>query len=393
MTTCFVRFAPLKRPALSAMGRHAMGVDKSAKKRRVAERPFRAMTLESGLILTHEHGDAALDVYKDFQKWETTNRPVPHKRGEERWHPAWKHVKQRKGAPVVAHWILGVSPGWVQDAGNPHDKDNPRVRQLAEAAVRWAREHDLGDVLQIRYDLDEKGSAICDMFTVPTAKHATTGVPYIAVNAAHLRLAKRHKRAKSLSFRVLQDTWARELQRIDPTIERGKSRVQTAREHVQPEDWGEAVELEIAAARADVERQRLAVEENFGHAMVAQAMAGKTLLDAREREAAVEKEAQAVKARRQEAEATLEEEALAVEAQRKEAKATLEEALAVDARRKEAIGQAQRAARKTLATATSTRREALAALADTRQLVATLEQARAAAREEVGRWVSAAAKK
>ena len=197
MTTCFVRFAALKRPALSAMGRHAMGLDEVSKKRRVEDRPFRALTIPVGNIRTHEHGDKALNVEEAFREWEVKNRPVPHKRREEPWHPAWRHVKQRKGAPVVAHWLLGVSPGWIAETGDPHDKDNPRIRQLAEAAEKWARENDMGDVIHLRYDLDEKGSALIDLFTVPVEKHKTTKVPYIAVNAAHRRLAARHKRSKS----------------------------------------------------------------------------------------------------------------------------------------------------------------------------------------------------
>ena len=118
---------------------------------------------------------------------------------------------------------------------------------------------------------------------------------------------------------------------------------------MQPEDWGEAVELEIAAARAEIEHQRWELEENFGMAQVAHDMAGRTLLKAKERVEAVEKAERAVNAERERAEKIRR----AGMAARKEAKAVLQDAnellerdraerVAIDQARASALEEVQR---------------------------------------------------
>ena len=44
---------------------------------------------------------------------------------------------ERKGAALAIHLLVGVSPEWLAETGDPRDKDNPRVQALIAAARGW----------------------------------------------------------------------------------------------------------------------------------------------------------------------------------------------------------------------------------------------------------------
>ena len=61
-----------------------------------------------------------------------------------------------------------VSPEWVQQAGDLHDRANPRYIALFDQAKAWAESWaGKGAVFGVRLDLDEKGGAVVDLMIAP----------------------------------------------------------------------------------------------------------------------------------------------------------------------------------------------------------------------------------
>ena len=72
-----------------------------------------------------------------------------------------------------------VSPEWVQQAGDLHDRDNPRNIALFEQAKAWAESWaGKGAVFGVRLDLDEKGGAVVDLMIAPVRE--SRGKPIIS---------------------------------------------------------------------------------------------------------------------------------------------------------------------------------------------------------------------
>ena len=215
------------------------------------------------------HGDPVLDLSAAFDRWQAANPNVS---------------TFRKNSPVAAHWLCVVSPGWVAAGGDPHDPDtNPRIRELMFAARGWAAAAGLGDVLQVRYDVDERGSALVDLVTVPT--HVTPkGRCLISVNKCLERVAAAHKRHATEAFKALQDSWSDHVRaHLDQEIQRGEAKATKGKDRLTPEEYGTAKDWEREMLRR--ERAVQARERKLDAAGAAVAQERATL--ERERQAAM----------------------------------------------------------------------------------------------------------
>ena len=137
-------------------------------------------------------------------------------------------AKQWGQSAIGLHLILGVSSHWLQETGNPHSPENPRVQQLLAEARDWT-ERELGGVLAVRYDVDERSSGIVDVVCAPvrTARNSKYFLPSKALEELRLRLGRRK------SFEAVQDSWAAHCKNtLDPAIQRGALKQQTQRDHV-----------------------------------------------------------------------------------------------------------------------------------------------------------------
>lgn len=91
---------------------------------------------------------------------------------------------EHKSSALALQVLAVVSPEWLEEAGDPKDPDNPRVRELVENAHAWAESWGgKGSVFSLRYDRDEKGS---DVIQYPT-RTSKFSVAWISVANLSLR--------------------------------------------------------------------------------------------------------------------------------------------------------------------------------------------------------------
>ena len=126
---------------------------------------------------------------------------------------------------------------------------------------RWANDVFGGGrrtVFAVRLDLDEKGGGVVDIFAAPIRDQGRGKKrPMVAVLQALKELADAHGRG--MSYSAMQDSWHLYARRyLSQDIERGTSKMQTQREHLNPEDYGVALRLE--AERGETELRDLHAE-------------------------------------------------------------------------------------------------------------------------------------
>ncbi|MDN7351319.1 hypothetical protein [Acetobacter senegalensis] len=79
-------------------------------------------------------------------------------------------ASEGKGAAIMAHMIVVISPDVLAETGDPRDPNNPKVQALFEQAQAWARsEFGEESLIAARLDVDEKGAGVVDLFVCPTA--------------------------------------------------------------------------------------------------------------------------------------------------------------------------------------------------------------------------------
>lgn len=178
---------------------------------------------------------------------------------------------ERGGAAIGMHIIVAVSPLWMSEGGaDPFDSANPRVQRLVAEARAWAESWcGEGSCFACRYDQDEKGSGVVDVFVAPTAlqkRRSGKQVCTISIASAKERLAKKH--GERLSGAAMQTDWHNwATARLDTRFVRGKRKEETGREHVHAEVYARVAEetkaqvaVEAhdwrAAAQAEVEAER-----------------------------------------------------------------------------------------------------------------------------------------
>lgn len=163
-------------------------------------------------------------------------------------------AKERKGAPIAMQVLCVVSPEWVVQVGDLHDRNNPRNQQLFEHAKAWAESWaGEGSVFGVRLDLDEAGGAVVDLMIAPVRE--SRGKPVISTQKALTEL--KTAMGERNEYSALQTSWADHCRaHLDPSIERGTRKEITKREHVSPEVYG-AVKDKVTADLQATSRARL----------------------------------------------------------------------------------------------------------------------------------------
>ena len=146
---------------------------------------------------------------------------------------------ERKGADLGMEFKVVVSPEWLAETGDPHDASNPRVKQLVAEAKAWAESWGGADsVWGLRYDTDERGSGVVDVFMSPVREQRHKSGKSKAVISC--RKAKEELLASERALEpdlktsgaAMQSSWARWCQkRLDPRLERGKAKTETGAVH------------------------------------------------------------------------------------------------------------------------------------------------------------------
>lgn len=182
-------------------------------------------------------------------------------------------VGERKGAQLGIHLLVGVSPEWVEETGGLHDPENPRNKQLLEAAVTWANTWSNG-VYAARLDLDETGGAVVDLFVAPVReqRHKNgSSKPVVSVNKALEELSIEVFGKRSKHYASLNTSWAEYAAlNLDPRLKRGVSKEQTKKEHIPPDEYRELMQqakfqLE-SATKKEKEAEKLRAENEAAKA-------------------------------------------------------------------------------------------------------------------------------
>lgn len=151
-------------------------------------------------------------------------------------HKAETGASERKGAPIGMQVLCVVSPEWIEQTGNLHDRNNPRNQLLFEHAKAWAESWaGEGSVFGVRLDLDEAGGGVVDLMIAPVRE--SRGKPVISTQKALTDLRKAIGERNEYS--ALQSSWADHCRtHLDPAIERGQRKAITQRQHLNPETYG-----------------------------------------------------------------------------------------------------------------------------------------------------------
>lgn len=147
---------------------------------------------------------------------------------------------ERKNAPLAMQALCVISPEWVQQAGDLHDRRNPRNIALFDQAKAWAESWaGKGAVFGARLDLDEKGGAVVDLMIAPVRD--SRGKPIISTQKPLNEL--KQATGERNEYAALQTSWAEWCQQhLDHGITRGLRRALTASEHLSPETYGQVMD-------------------------------------------------------------------------------------------------------------------------------------------------------
>ena len=256
----FTRTARLDFPGLAKAELHGRGEDASSKMRRRPDATQRALAValdDKGKYVDKD----GLDLFADKDAPDDEGKDGIDDEGKDGIDPyaikaAYKRHKEQQGAAEkrgvkpVMHVVVGVSPEWLGDG--VHDPASPRVRRLLKSAVQWANA-ELGGVFSARYDLDEKGGGVVDVFAAPVREYAVgrgrTMRRMVAPSKALRELGQR--RGRKISYSAMQTSWTewanRELGDGRVRFQRGRPKAETRAEHLSPEDYQRS--LDIAAER------------------------------------------------------------------------------------------------------------------------------------------------
>lgn len=230
-----VRAAGLKtlnggRGSISAAESHAKRLDPIAQKRRIRMNQPLAYSLSEELCDKEEY---ALNYIDSFKFYKTINE-----------------VGERANADLAMELKVVVSPEWLKETGSPHDADNPRVQKLIQEAKCWAESWG-GDnsVWAYRYDTDERGSGVVDVFMSPIRQqNHKSGKSKIVISCRKAKeelLAEEKKIDPSLktSGAAMQSSWARWCQtNLDVRIERGTPKIETQKNHIHADIYAKTAD-------------------------------------------------------------------------------------------------------------------------------------------------------
>ena len=229
----------------------------------------------------------------------------------------------------MRHLLVGVSPAAL--GGDGHDPQSTAVRRLVDAARDWA-EQEFGGVFACRCDVDERGQGVVDVLIAPVREmvcgRAKAPRPKVLPTRALREFAVRNGgRTVFDSYRLMQDSWAAFARGRGYDVVRGDPKIETAREHLSPEQYGAAVDgaanyaahqtaiaksierrtRKLAKAMAKQKRRERRAEARLGAAQAAERQAAAARREAAEAGRAVADRAAEVEARAEAVEAKAEE--------------------------------------------------------------------------------------
>ena len=174
-------------------------------------------------------------------------------------------ARERAGAALGLHMLVGVSGEWLEETGDLHDAANPRLHDLFKTVKTWA-EASIGGVYAMRLDLDERGGGVVDVFAAPSfhragrpKKDGTRGSGACEISVKKALQGLQRKVGSGKSFEAAQTLWARHAHdHLDVRIVRGVPKHVTGRVHVNVPEFRQVVEecRELRAQR-DGELQTL----------------------------------------------------------------------------------------------------------------------------------------
>ena len=252
----FVRsYKPTRIAHIREAERHAKGENRSAQKRRRKDADARALAM----ALSPENC-----MSKPRVAYPTGHPQCPPEQPELDLEYAFsRYLDQesasvRKGAALGLHMIVGVSPEYFENEADRHNPNSRAVRELLLAACDWA-ELELGGTWAARYDVDEAGSGVVDVFCSPLRTDKRTNCRWVSVNQAQLKLAAKWK--QKYGYRAMQDSWAAFAStRLGQQFKRGEPARKSKRKHVLAEIYGEAMEEGKALMQ---ENERLVAENEW----------------------------------------------------------------------------------------------------------------------------------
>jgi len=170
---------------------------------------------------------------------------------------------ERGNAEIGTHLLVVVPPEWIKEGGDIHDPNNPNTLKAIQAAKEWAESwQGEGAVFAYRFDLDEKGTGVIDLFTAPVFEQGRRNgktVKTISPSMAKRELVKRT--GEKTSGAAFQTSWAEWAEtHLDTRMERGNRKAETGREHVHAEIYAKAAETLKAEIETEFEVKK--VEEN-----------------------------------------------------------------------------------------------------------------------------------
>ena len=224
----FVRVRKLKtRAEIGAMSKHAKGLDVMSRARARPDTENRAAGWR------FDRKPEILDVSNSFECYLKAKGDPGH----------------HKGSALAVYFLIGVSPDWVAQTGDIHSTQNPRVRTLLNKAANFV-ENEFDGVWNARYDLDETGGGVVDVFASPIAKRKNGGRDYISIAKAMEAFAARRGVSPTHSYTALQDAWAEFAgKELDPMIVCGRPKAETAAQYMRPEEY------------KDMEAEKLALKQ------------------------------------------------------------------------------------------------------------------------------------
>lgn len=248
------------RGSLEAAESHAKREDLVSQKRVVRPSEPIAWSKADGLkgMKTTKKGEPAVEV--TFGSLDYVEAFKAHKKAT--------GASERKGADLAIEFKVVVSPEWLaEDGADPRDRNNPRVQQLVAEAQAWAESWGgKNSVWAVRYDTDEAGAGVVDLFMSPVREQRhKNGSSKLVISC---RKAKQElleaERVLEPELRnsgaAMQSSWARWCQeKLDPRIERGISKEETGREHVHAEVYAKEANkaLNLVKIELDLYTERL----------------------------------------------------------------------------------------------------------------------------------------
>jgi len=170
---------------------------------------------------------------------------------------------ERGNAEIGTHLLVVVPPEWIMEGGDIHDPNNPNTLKAIQAAKEWAESwQGEGAVFAYRFDLDEKGTGVIDLFTAPVFEQGRRNgktVKTISPSMAKREIVK--QTGEKTSGAAFQTSWAEWAEtNLDTRMERGNRKEETGREHIHAEIYAKAAETIKAEIETEFEVKK--VEEN-----------------------------------------------------------------------------------------------------------------------------------